>query len=268
LETFFVLVGLWLTLEAGRRESSGAALGAGLALGLAALTRSTWLPALAIAALWLAWHRQAGRPARRQALLLLLAGAAVLAPWAGYNHAVHGEWFVTSTNGGLNFWIGNNPLATGEYFYPKDIDLDIMTTAAALPEVERDRFFYRQGLEFVRAEPAAFLGLCVRRLLYFFLFRPNIGSNYEAVQLPMFWLIGYLFVVPWLMVMPLAALGLARLGQGWRFHLLPIAVFAGQAATSMLYFAGTRFRTPLDGLAILWAIGGATLLLRRWGRPV
>ena len=51
-------------------------------------------------------------------LLLILSAAAVISPWTLRNYRVHGEWILISSNGGINFWIGNNEQATGEFIEP------------------------------------------------------------------------------------------------------------------------------------------------------
>jgi hypothetical protein len=189
------------------------------------------------------------------------------APWVGYNYTVHGQLLLTSTNGGLNFWIGNNPAATGEYIRPGDVDESIVVSVANWPEIARDRFFYMRGLQFIRSSPGPFLELAGRKLLYFTFFRPNIGSTYEqAGDLPL----GparWLFVSSWLLLIPFALLGLMKAGRQWRHNSWLVLMWVSQAATSVVYFAATRFRTPIDGLAMIWVAvslsGLATWLQRR-----
>lgn len=265
LEIAFVTGGVWLVLRATKRGSSLSAAGAGVLLSLAALTRSTWLALLPLAVAWLAWYYR-GRDwsfISRQVAPLLLAAAVVFTPWVWHNHVIQGEWLLTSTNGGLNFWIGNNAKSTGEFVFPTSIDKDTVLSVANWPESARDRFFYSRGLEFIRSSPAQSLELFGRKLLFYLFFRPNIGSNYQQTQLQI-GLAAWFFVLSWLALLPFALVGVLNLGRQWRKHVWLMIIFVGQVAISVLYFVGTRFRTPMDGFAMIWAVMGLSILVSKW----
>jgi hypothetical protein len=267
LETFFIIPGIWLLLRAAKQHSPGLAIPAAVLISLAALTRSTWLVVLPLAVVWLMWYLKGNwRVWGKFALLFGLAASVTLVPWVVYNYKIQGEWVLTSTNGGLNFWIGNNPHATGEYVFPTDLDRNLVLGVANWSEIARDHFFYAQGLEFIRNSPGEFLSLLARKLVYTMFFRPNIGSNYVAAQISGFDLAIVAFVAAWLALIPFALLGLFHLGARWREHSLLILVFLVNVATSVLYFTGTRFRTPVDGFAIIWAAIGLTVLIEKWKR--
>ncbi|MCX6071468.1 MAG: hypothetical protein NTU91_11535 [Chloroflexi bacterium] len=268
LEAFFLVIGSWLLVLAGRRLSLASALGGGAALAAAGLTRSTWLALLPLALVWLAWYPVAASLRRRLGLglLVLLGAALVCLPWGAYNSRTFGVWSVSSTNGGLNFWIGNNPQATGEYVFPTEIDPDLVRQAAALPEFERDRFFYARGLQSVTAAPWRAARLYGLKLVYYLFFRPNIGSNYSQATLPL-GLAQMLFIASWLVSLPLAVLGLTRLGPSRREHSWLALALVSQALLTAAFFAGTRFRTPLDVFALIWAAIGLVALWHRV-RPI
>ena len=86
-----------------------------------------------------------------------LAGAALMAgtmlilvlPWSVRNYRVFGQFVLISTNGGTNFWMGNNPKTTGGYQSP-------LPAGHFGSEVERDRELRDQALEYVRQDPWAF----------------------------------------------------------------------------------------------------------------
>jgi hypothetical protein len=267
LETFFLIPGIWLLLRAAKQHSPVLAIPGAVLLSLAALTRSTWLVVLPLAVVWLIWYLRGNwRVWGKFALLFGLAASITLAPWVVYNYINQGELVLTSTNGGLNFWIGNNPHATGEYVFPTELDQNLVLGVANWSETARDHFFYTQGLEFIRDSPNEFLSLLARKLVYAMFFRPNIGSNYEAAQISGFNLAIVSFVAAWLVLIPFALLGLFYLGARWREHSLLILVFLVNVATSVLYFTGTRFRTPVDGFAMIWVAIGVTMLIEKWQR--
>lgn len=262
VETFFVILGIWLAVRTVKNYTLINAILCGVSLAMAALTRSTWLPILPLIPLW--WL---GNLWKKWGLWLKLSCAMGLAavivffPWIYYNYRTHGVLIVTSTNGGLNFWIGNNAKSNGEYIFPTQIDRALVESTLEMSEVERDRFFYQQGWQFILEHPQQFIKLAFRKLLYFLFFRPNIGSSLEAAEYQLFDLVKLGFIVSWLALLPFAVLGLISLRGKWCEHILFILIFVIQALTTMVYFSGTRFRTPIDGLVIVWAVFGLSVIL-------
>jgi hypothetical protein len=257
-ETCGVLLGSFCLLHAARYNSVLSALGTGFFFAFAALTRPTWLISIPLAMLWL-W--QLSRELKWILPTLLTTTAILtLTPWLIYNYQTHGIWSVTSTNGGLNFWIGNNPQATGEYIFPTELDRDFVLSVADKPEFARDRLFYARGWEFVQTSPGMFLELLGRKLLYFLFFRPAIGSTYVGVKIPLT-LARWVFVLSWLSVLPLALLGLFKTRPQWRLHSWLALLVISQALISACYFVGTRFRTPLDSFVLVWAALGLSWLM-------
>ena len=263
-ETFFVITGLWLAFRAVKSDSALSTLGAGACIALAALTRSTWLVLVPIILVWSVWSLiNRGKHFAKFAVCMVLAVVIVMTPWILHNYNAQGQFLLTSTNGGLNFWIGNNPQATGEYIFPTQIDRELVTRVADWPEVERDRFFYARGLEFAQTAPSVFFANFGKKLFYYLFFRPNIGSNYTGAQIPIFELAKLGFVASWTLMLPFAVFGLFKTGQYWREHFLLLVVLITQAIISALYFTGTRFRTPLDGFAMIWASLGICFIIAK-----
>jgi 4-amino-4-deoxy-L-arabinose transferase-like glycosyltransferase len=114
LETFFCALAVWLAARVTRgRGGAATALGCGVALGLAILTRPVYviLPPCVVA-VWLA----AGGPKRRRVALaaaLLAATAFTVLPWSARNRAAFGRFMLVSSGGGITLWKGNNELADG-----------------------------------------------------------------------------------------------------------------------------------------------------------
>src|SRR5262249_15453318 len=111
----------------GAKKTPVAWLGLGLAMGGLALTREN---ALVLVVVILAWalldERNSLRPARRSRFFVplrtlrpaatFLAGLAiVIGPVAVRNSLVGGGLYVTTSQSGPNFYIGNNPKADGTY---------------------------------------------------------------------------------------------------------------------------------------------------------
>ncbi len=59
-----------------------------------------------------------------------------------------------------------------------------------------------------------------------------------------------------------------RQGPRWRLNVWLLLVFLANAAVSVMYFAGSRFRTPVDGFAMIWAVMGMGVLATKCQQAV
>ncbi|MFL6590212.1 MAG: hypothetical protein ACJ8M4_08570, partial [Chthoniobacterales bacterium] len=112
---FWYLV--WEILGPSSNPSPRRSLGLGLLIGFAAMAVATSLVAipLALVAQFARWR--AGQSRRLMAPSMLLAGVIVgSSPCWIHNLAVARDPVFLSAHGGINFWLGNNPDATG---YPR-----------------------------------------------------------------------------------------------------------------------------------------------------
>lgn len=109
---------LWALARVQRSASPARVALAGLFLGLLMLTREESLLLVPVLAAWIVLFVARGAPlARRGALLgaFALGLALVLTPVAARNASVGGEFVLTTSQAGTNFYIGNGPAATGVY---------------------------------------------------------------------------------------------------------------------------------------------------------
>ena len=100
----------------------------------------------------------------------------LVAPWLLRNYELFGDPFI-STNGGINFLIGNNPDANGRYFWSSKVGELIGSDGAAdvvnsitNPRIEviRDRKALQYGLNFVKQNPWAVLKMVPKRFAYLY----------------------------------------------------------------------------------------------------
>jgi 4-amino-4-deoxy-L-arabinose transferase-like glycosyltransferase len=253
LALFLVSLFLWLMSRFDDDPPHWLWPAAGIVLGLACLTRGNLLLFLPVALLWVVLRRWQWRAA-----LLLLAGAAVvLAPVAVRNRIVGGEWVLTTSNAGQNFYIGNNPYNTlGEYQFlpfvspnPKHEEGDFAReaerrTGRAMNVKEVSRFWFSEAWRWIRAEPESW-----RALL-----RAKAGVLWNAYEVPDN--LDYYMYAKWApvlrlpipgfgLVAPLGLLGtiLAWRRQGWpRLLLLFLLVYASSV---ILFFVFSRFRMAM-----------------------
>jgi 4-amino-4-deoxy-L-arabinose transferase-like glycosyltransferase len=233
---------------------------AGGLFGLAALVRPTTaflLPGLAVG-LALALSA-ANRPRVAPALVAALAFALVVAPWVVRCHEMHGRWFFIASGGGRQFWVGNNPRATAETSAPTQWNAAERESLAAQPDdLARERWHYRQGWRFVRAEPGRAARLYVRELGNLFSLWPETFSRQVAIGAAGRWAQGAASLV----IFAGALLSLAGLRESR--HLWPVlGAVVSFALLSAVFFTVMRYRMVIEPL-LLWMAGvgwGAT----RWG---
>ena len=194
------------------------------------------------------------------ALVCIAAGALTLAPWIVRNYRVHGEWYFIATGGGRQFWIGNNPQAEADSriagFYPDSL---MLAETSRLPnEIALERYYYRQGLEFVRAHPGRAAVLYLRELRNLFSFYPETrtGRHINAWSRAAQGLASAVLFAGVLMALV-------------RFRTAPaLWVLAGPVASfalgSAFFFTIMRYRMTVEP-CLLWMAGaGWDLALSRW----
>lgn len=271
-EAVAAALGMAATLALGaaidRRGAMGSAAGArwdvsigGALLGLATLARPATLLALPIVALYLLARRRLGL-----AVVLVVGAAAVIAPWTLRNVHEHGRVVLVSAQGGVNFWIGNHPLAVGEGDLAanpqiKAANLELRARHPGLDAVQLEPVYYREAFDWIAREPLTWLALMARKAFYTVI---PVGPSYFLHSALYFWA----SVVPYAALLPIALLGV---GTASRTGAPPLAlglVVASAVAASLLFFPHERFRIPVidPALAVLAGCWVGEYARGRW-RP-
>jgi Tfp pilus assembly protein PilF len=291
----------------GRGVRAGRGLAAGCALGGAALLQESLLLLAPAAALVILLERTPRRPppprpgrlpmdtdepaprgggARRRAgaALALLAGTALaLAPAALLNYAAGGELLLTSSQGGMNFYIGNARGASGTYTplssgsqAPERQREDARRLAAAIAARESggqvgavlapaqvSRIFWRETLRQIGADPAAWLRLMLRKTRLFWNAYELPDAEGFRVYRRESWLLRC-DPVGFGLVAPLAALGLLALARGGpaerRAALLLGSLTAAVWLAVVLFFVFGRYRLAVIPFLLPLAAAGAVEL--------
>ena len=84
-----------------------------------------------------------------------------ISPWVVRNYYVFDRLIPFATNGGINFFIGNNENANGTY---REIDKEHEPHFAGKSEYERSRLGYRLGMEYIKNNPVSSLLLIPKKL--------------------------------------------------------------------------------------------------------
>ncbi len=157
--TFFITLAIWLIVRSSEYKNSLADVLIGTVTGIAALTRPIGL--LIPVALTFAWLV---RPAPRWALrvsVICVFSLLVLVPNILRNYSLFGRFVPVSTNGGINFLIGNNPDATGYYMTPAG-------PALSGNEAEQSSQAYAAGFRWIRSNPGKVALLAVKKLFHLY----------------------------------------------------------------------------------------------------
>ena len=264
LAIFLLLLASAIAIARWNRPGRWHWLAAGALGGLAATVVATLLVAPLVIAGF----------ARRQAGWVLLGTALAIAP-VTLRNAVRGHEFVLiSANGGVNFWIGNNPQ------YQKMVDLRPDLGWKRLVEepgragvhvlANSSRYFVAKAWNWAAHNPLAFARLQLRKLRLF------VGGNeiyrnqaiYPArmdspVLRALLWKIPGL-AFPFGPLLPLSALGL------WVGALrapLLAALIAALSLSVVAFFITARYRMVVVPFLLIFAVQAVACLARQSWRP-
>ena len=252
-ETLFVALALGAillltrVLDEGQDRPLWIVFAAGLVAGAAMLTRSAMLVFLGLAALWLVRRRQLA------AAVVLAGGAlAVVAPWTARNFAVHDRLVLVAADGGVNFWIGNHPLATGEGDMAanpaiKHAYREFEARYPGLSAEQLESRFAREALAEIAEDPGRWAVLLVKKVFYTLV---PVGPSYRLHSTRYF----LVSLASYLLVLPLAVAGLVRVRRpGWPTVTLVLYAVSG-VLVSLVFFPQERYRVPvIDQALIVWA---------------
>jgi tetratricopeptide (TPR) repeat protein len=237
-------------------------------LGWAAIARPTPLAVLPFVCVF-AWSRIPGTARRRRTLLagltvLTLLPAAFVTAW---NARAEGTFVFIASQGGVNFYSGNNPHATGKTLAVEELKgtqgswADFVRTSREAAERESGRrlssreeseYWSRKAWRWIRSSPLEATQLTIKKT--FFLANshelPNERDLYFERPFPLnalLWNAGW-FSFPWGIVFPLAAAGVA-MGLASRRDRQVTRFLAGWVALYALamipFFVCARFRVGL-----------------------
>lgn len=264
LAIVLILLFLWMALKQGDRFLLWRATGMGLLFGLAVITVPTLALSLPVAMAMLLWPKADWRAVRRMALFLIMAALTVL-PVTLRNRIVGGEWAVISTNGGINFYIGNNARTDVALTTRPGFDWERLERRpylqGAKASTEADRYFYREALQWVRQHPGDFLLNMARKTRLFFHGREEPRNmdlytmrDHSRLLKILVWP-GPLCFFPFGVIIPLALLGMVIvwLKKEWGQRLVVMFILS-YSFSVIVFFPTARYRAPVVPLLIIMAV--------------
>ena len=287
LDMLFICLSLY-QLAGIERASVWRWVGLGCTLGALALTRENALLLIVIVAIWsvlrsfyerstdvlrtianpIVERPQNNRRTYVEPLVSFVAGLAIVfAPVVARNYSIDGGFYLTTSQFGSNFYIGNNPNADGTYASirfgrgaPEFERLDAKevaeeTVGRALSPSEVSSFWAGRAFGYITSQPLAWLKLTGRKILLLVnrteMLDTEAQESYAEFSTP-------LKVLGWVghfgILMPLAILGMFATWPDRRRLAIVYALAIAYAASVVMFFVFARYRYPLVPFLILFAV--------------
>ena len=223
-------------------------------------------------------------PVRRRvgwAAVFLSATLVVLLPVGVRNYRVGGEFVLSTSQLGPNFFIGNNARASGSYeslvpgrgdaVYERADALALASQAVGRPlsPGEVSDYWLRQSFAYIRTQPVPWLALLGKKILLTF----NAAEIPDTESIEAYAgssrMLGGLLWLNFGVVLPLAALGGWIHRRRWRRLLILYGMVASLALAVAAFYVVARYRHPLVPILLLFSAAGlgALLDIRRASAP-
>ena len=271
-ETFYIVALLWLlerALALAQRPTAGQGVVLGMGLGIATLLRQSILPWVIVMFAWLLWVGYCQSNLRRIALGLLISAsilALMISPFTFRNYRVYGSFLLLNSNAGYAMYSAQHPMhgTSFQEFAAAPIPDELW----GLNEAQMDQELMRRGIGFVLADPGRYLQLSLSRVRAYFEFWPTPDTSllHSLGRTGSFGLfLPFMIYGLW---RALRQVGPLRTPSNWaQFSVTPLAlVLAFMAFYSILHiltWAMSRYRLPVDAVALPFAALAAVDVIRR-----
>jgi Tfp pilus assembly protein PilF len=249
----------------------------GILMGLAAITRPSGLVLLPVILLDIFFFSDASdtvtdlRKKFSRAVLIILGCLLPILPVTLHN-LQRGDFALIATQGGVNFYIGNNPTADGQHaILPGVPNWDVERASLYASRVagrnlsasEVSSLYYQMGRKFIFNDTVAWVKLTFKKFCAFWN-AIEVSNNrdlyffkHETAIMPILRIIGFWLVAP---------LGIMGIWIGWRKKLLPkwfVAFILIYMLSVVLFFVSARFRAPVIPFLIICAAVTLTFFQKR-----
>ncbi|HMF96335.1 MAG TPA: tetratricopeptide repeat protein, partial [Vicinamibacterales bacterium] len=249
----------------------------GLAMGALALTRENALVFIVVIIAWaLTANPESRTPnpfsARAKRAAVFVAGLAVLLlPVAARNAHVGGGFYITTSQAGPNFYIGNNPQSDGtyqslrfgrgapEYERQDATELAEHALGRTLTPGEVSSYWFDKAMDFVTSQPGAWLKLMGRKTALLWNASEMIDTESQEAHAEHSWPLRLLGVVGHFGVLvPLAVLGVVVTWPLRQRLAILYALTIAYAASVVAFYVFARYRYPLVPMLMVFAGAGVT----------
>jgi tetratricopeptide (TPR) repeat protein len=268
LDLFFTcaVLGLVAAIVSGTGRSHASWFLLGITVAALSLTREN---ALLLAALLIAWA--ASRRSLSSVSLLIAGMVLVFLPVIARNASVGGGFYLTTSQFGSNFFIGNNPGSDGTYmalragrgapeFERQDAtELAQDATGRTLTPGEVSDYWFDRSLSYIREQPAVWVKLMTRKAALLINTSEMLDTEGQeshgeySTVLALTSPVGRFGVL-----VPLALFGMFAVWPRRRELWILYAMLATYAVSVVVFFVMARYRHPLLPFLILFATAGAS----------
>ncbi len=200
----------------------------------------------------------------------LLGSFLVILPVTLHNAIVGDDIVLISASGGINFYIGNNPRATGYFETPANMrpgTAELIEDAQKIASEkigrelklsESSRYWYAQAWAWIRQNPGEWAKLLFRKALLFW-------NKYEApVNLNYYWFKQHSLILQYslsfIFIAPFALVGFVLSFREFNRFFLPILMLLTYFLSLTLYFVLAHYRVAAVPFMILFAVYGIKYL--------
>lgn len=111
IDIFLLSLALIFIIKANTTRNFSYSYTAGIAIGILALSLPQILAFFPFIILWLFINKTVN--IKKKCIIIVTMAMLTISPWIVRNYFIHGHVVPIATNGGFNFWFGNNPFMTG-----------------------------------------------------------------------------------------------------------------------------------------------------------
>ena len=243
----------------------------GLTLGVLTLTREN---ALALVFVLLAWA--VVQHSVRSAVALVVGLAVVLIPVGVRNKIVGGEFLLTTSQFGANFYMGNNPLADGteaslragrgtaEYEREDATQLAEYASGRKLTPAEVSAYWSGRSFAFIRSQPVAWLRLSARKAALLVNRTEWLDTEAQESYAEWSWILRFgAWAGNFGVLVPLAVAGVVLTWRRRAKLWIVCALALTYAASVVAFYIYARYRFPLVPFLILFAAAGVVAIVER-----
>ncbi|MCK4830391.1 tetratricopeptide repeat protein, partial [bacterium] len=198
----------------------------------------------------------------------------VILPVTLRNYIAARDFVIISSQGGINFYIGNNPKADGKTAQPPEmvevhgefldnvwlvsVKIAEETTRRSLKPSQISHFWYVKGVKFILKNPLGWFKLMCKKFAYFWT-GVEITNNEDIYYFTRFSRTLRLFMwkkalaFPFGIICPIALMGIIISGKCWRRLLLFYGFIFFYMVSVILFFVCARYRLPVIPILLIFA---------------
>jgi tetratricopeptide (TPR) repeat protein len=240
---------------------------AGIILGIASITRPNFLVMLPVIAIWVTYAFALAKKEKIAGILILTAGCAlIISPVTIRNIVVGDDTVLIASQGGINFYIGNNEHANGftavmPEFGPtwQYADCEYMAKSESgrlgqeMKQSQVSDFFNRKALSFILSKPLQWSGLMIRKLSYFWN-SYEISNNQNLYFFRKFAPVTVILPPLLFLIAPLSLVGMCLIiFKDKKYHIVTLFIVAYMLSVAA-FFVNSRFRLPVLPFLIILGI--------------